>query len=361
MASDALFMALANAESQPSKALRAVQSAGEAGEGILGGYLQGRQMKAGAQEAALKPYEIWSKISDSAGPDVANSIFKQRGIPIPDMGTGGGQLNNPSDLVNQGAFGAKRLEAMKTAQGLSESGPRDPTSVRSNLLQSGMNPQAADAWLSVNTDATGKVQNKNYEDLIKGLTAKNQGLRMEGMADYFHTKSGVMSLQQNPSEMGVNTLPGAAAQVLIGSKMGKSLIAKPGSPQRTAAARADAARTILRKSPTDEALQTMDYTGNLSQRWAVLKQNLLTDPESVDNPKIRKDMYDLFDDMQKAAMPFIANQLANKESAGIPVPPELKQRELGLNIPEIPFDAGSVQNPNISTGIPHKDPMGLFQ
>ncbi len=41
---DALFMALANAKSQPSHALRAVESAGQAGSDIMGGYMSGKEM-----------------------------------------------------------------------------------------------------------------------------------------------------------------------------------------------------------------------------------------------------------------------------------------------------------------------------
>lgn len=44
MANDSLFLALANAKSQPSKTLRAVQSAGQAGQDILGGYIGGKEI-----------------------------------------------------------------------------------------------------------------------------------------------------------------------------------------------------------------------------------------------------------------------------------------------------------------------------
>ncbi len=45
MASDRLFEMLAQAKGQPSKALRATEAGGGALENILGGYLQGRQIK----------------------------------------------------------------------------------------------------------------------------------------------------------------------------------------------------------------------------------------------------------------------------------------------------------------------------
>lgn len=45
MANDRLFEMLAQAESQPSKGLRAIQSAGQAGQGILDGYLQGKEVR----------------------------------------------------------------------------------------------------------------------------------------------------------------------------------------------------------------------------------------------------------------------------------------------------------------------------
>jgi hypothetical protein len=98
------------------------------------------------QETRLKPYEIYAKISDSAGPDVANSIFKQAGMPIPDMargspaGTAGGTAGvdgvvgnpgkvpgpknyTPEELSGMGTFGQKKLTGMKTVQDLQSTAP----------------------------------------------------------------------------------------------------------------------------------------------------------------------------------------------------------------------------------------------
>jgi hypothetical protein len=64
VASDALFLALSNALSQPSKSLRAVQSAGEAGQGIIGGYMQGKQLGQQLEQYKLLSTPLGSMYSD---------------------------------------------------------------------------------------------------------------------------------------------------------------------------------------------------------------------------------------------------------------------------------------------------------
>jgi hypothetical protein len=64
MASDALFLALANAKSQPSHALRAVQSAGQAGQDIMGGYMGGKEIQQKLQQYKLLATPLGSMYSD---------------------------------------------------------------------------------------------------------------------------------------------------------------------------------------------------------------------------------------------------------------------------------------------------------
>lgn len=145
------------------------------------------------------------------------------------------------------------------------------------------------------------------------------------------------TIQDLPSNQGPTTAGGAAYQVKVGAKQGKSLIAKPGSPQRTAAAAADLVRSITRVAPTDTALGTANFSNTLVSRWSALKQQLTADPSQVDNPKIRKEMYDIFDEMDKSATPFIANQLDDMADAGFPVTPGTRKRQLGETLPNSPY------------------------
>lgn len=61
---DALFESLAQAKARPSKALRAVQSAGEAGEGILGGYLEGKELGQKLEQYRLLNTPLGSMYAD---------------------------------------------------------------------------------------------------------------------------------------------------------------------------------------------------------------------------------------------------------------------------------------------------------
>lgn len=175
MASDALFMALAQAKAQPDRWARSVNAAGQAGEDILGGYLKGAQIRAGQQEAALKPYEIWSKISDSAGPDVANSIFKQKGIPVPDM-SGSDSLDHsamrtqytPDQLTNMGTFGQKRLTARQTAQNIEQTSPVDFGQVDSFFSSAGK-PEIGKALIDAATKSGRRNVQKDIFDKATSL------------------------------------------------------------------------------------------------------------------------------------------------------------------------------------------------
>lgn len=149
------------------------------------------------------------------------------------------------------------------------------------------------------------------------------------------------TIQDLPSNQPAHTAGGAAYQVKIGARQGKNLVARPGSPQRTAAAAADLVRAITRVAPTDEGLKNANFSDNLLTRWSVIKQKITADPSAVDNPKIRKEMYDIFDEMDKSATPFIQNQLEDMTDAGLPMSPETRKRQLGETLPDIPFDPGA--------------------
>lgn len=61
---DALFLALAQAKARPSKALRATEAAGQAGQDILGGYLQGKQINQQLEQYKLLSTPLGQMYSD---------------------------------------------------------------------------------------------------------------------------------------------------------------------------------------------------------------------------------------------------------------------------------------------------------
>lgn len=172
------------------------------------------------------------------------------------------------------------------------------------------------------------------EELVGGTAGTPKPAMGSAMAGERARQFGINDL---PSNQGQNTAGGAAYQVKIGARQGKALISKPGSPQRTGAARADLVRAITRVAPTDEGLRNVNFSDNVAQRWAQLKQQLTVDPSAVDNPKIRKEMYDIFDDMEKSSEPFIVNQLDELQDQGYNITPATRRRQLGLNFPEVKF------------------------
>lgn len=344
MASDALFQMLAQAKGQPDRWSRGVNAAGEAGKDILGGYIQGSQIRAGRQEASLKPFEIWSKIAEQAGPDAANNIFKQRGIPVPDMGQTSSAIETPDQLVNKGKYGANKLGAQEKALTLTNNAPFSPDVA--NFIGNG------------DVEGLSKYHSSRgepvpYREIQQAIAAKRPNM----MGGYFQGRLGTMQAGQLPSEAPVNEPAGAAAQVKVAARQGKALIAKATSPQNLALASNDLARAIQRATPTSETIGAASYAQSLPTLFGQLQQKWTADPNSPDVPKLRKQLYDTFNELDKAATPWIENRLQNMEANGTNSTygnnwKGTRDRELGLNIPDIPFNEGSSQNPNISTGVP---------
>lgn len=344
MASDALFQMLAQAKGQPSKALRATEAVGESGKDILGGYLQGQTFKTGMQEAALKPFEIWSKIAEQAGPDTANSVFKQRGIPVPDMGQPSTGTETPEQLVNKGKYGATKLGAQEKALTLTNNAPF------ASDVATAIGKGDVDALVKIHASRNEPVP---FREMSQAIAAKTGSAR----GNYFDSRAGTMQLNELPSKLGPTSAAGAAYQVKVAARQGKTLIATPGSYQRLGLAQGDAARAVIRGSPTDEAMRNANFSDTLIGKYNAIKQKLNSDPSAIDQPLIRKELYSIFDEMDKSATPFIANHLQNMEANATNSTfgnnwGQVKQRELGLNLPEIPFNEGSAQNPNVPTGVP---------
>lgn len=145
------------------------------------------------------------------------------------------------------------------------------------------------------------------------------------------------TLQDLPSNQGPSTAAGAAYQVKVAARQGKSLVAKAGSAQRTGAASGDLGRAVMRAAPTDEALKNLNFSDNLATRWSFLKQKLTADPGYADNPKVRKEIYSIFNEMDQSSQPWIANQLDYMEEVGFPISKKMRSKQLGENLPDIPF------------------------
>ena len=110
MANDALFQMLAQAKGQPSKALRAVQSAGQAGQDILGGYMQGKEL--GQQ---MDTYRLLSTPLGSMYPDPSQIPFGlSPSHTVKDLLTIAPAMSNyvPSNLIKGAAqsFGASTTD-----------------------------------------------------------------------------------------------------------------------------------------------------------------------------------------------------------------------------------------------------------
>lgn len=357
MASDALFLALSQALSQPSKSFRAVQAGGQAGQDILGGYMQGNQIRASRTEAKLKPYEIYTNIADKIGPDRANAIFKQIGMPVPQVAGESSSVGidtPPEQLLGQGIYGQRMLQGRNMLDEMKKrdleaqnNAPYTSEIVRAVLKD---NPNLAEGLISAH-----KGQPIPYREVQNAIST----IRPNMMGGYFGAKAGALQLGQLPSQMGPQTAAGAAYQVQLAAHQGKALIASPGAYQRLGMTQGDAARALLRNSPTDEAMRNANFSDTAIGRFNKLKAALSSDPTQIDQPLMRKGLYDALDEMEKSSKPYIANHLANMEANGSNSTfgdnwGATKQREMGLNVSDVPFDmgTGSVQNPNISTGVP---------
>lgn len=388
MASDRLFEMLAQAKAQPDRWSRDLTAGTNAGKDIVGGYLQGLNIKRQIQQYPLQIaqqkaqlFDNYSKLADAVGPDRANELMgptlQQAGISMPSgptpsgNGSDGGSPYSPSQLTTMGPYGKNVLEAQKTAQGMALANqPRDPAAYKSAIMQTGLiSPQAFDAWASANMDQNGKIPSQNADYLEKSLGLKAQGNR----AEFYKTQVGRNQLELLPSQQGPNTGAGAAFQVKVAARQGKSLIANASTPQALALASADLSRAVQRSAPVAETIGAGNYANSLPTLWSQLQQKITSDPNGPDVPMMRQAMYQQFDELDKAATPWIQNHLQNMEDNGTNSSwgnnwQATKNRELGLNIPNIPFNAspssGSAQNPDVSNGLPtqpnRNDPAGIF-
>lgn len=182
-----------------------------------------------------------------------------------------------------------------------------------------------------------KFKGTMVEGPMEAVPTGGMGSAMAGV------RKSQFTLQDLPSNQGPSTAGGAAYQVKVASRQGKNLIAKAGSSQRLGLAQGDLARAVLRNSPTDEAMRNANFSENVINRWSQMKQKLTSDPAAINNPKIRKEIYDIFDEMDQSATPFIKMQLDNMEDVGFPISAGVRKREMGETLSTIPF----IENPGM--------------
>lgn len=237
----------------------------------------------------------------------------------------------------------------------------------SGYLLIGKVPEKQGASLAVaNANANRTVPVISAEQGLKqGQTPKGTiipSISQTGQSPYADVRAAQYIAQDLPSNMSPTTASGAASQVQLAVRQGKGLIANPGSPQRLALAASDLARAVQRSAPQLETLEGAGFANNLSSRLSLLAQKVTANPNSADVPKLRKEVYDILDDLDRTSKPIIQRQLDVIEGIYKERLPgnwnEIKKGQLGENIPDIPYNevlsAKVYKNP-VEVGLDYKN------
>lgn len=284
-ANPALFQALADALGKPSKTYRAATEALQIPGQAIGGYMDVMKQKQAMDEAKLKPYEIYGKIAEQAGPDVANGIFQKAGIPVPDMGAAGasGVPQTPQQLAGMGKFGQNRLTALNAAQSLEEGAPSTPDEVNALFAD---HPEVAQR---LNTAYGGKVPKWAIQSEKTALTS---GMRLEPL---IAQKDRALNWQKwNTVLKQANAFTQGSGPVGIASKnnmrgmRAMALINKPGplTPQEYDYITSDMAGIMQGGAPLAEQVRDQGFNtalGSIAQTLTRLK----SEPQAVNTPEIR--------------------------------------------------------------------------
>lgn len=316
-----LYDKLAEAYARPSGAYRTFQTAADIPQKALEGYLAGSQVADSIRERKNKQRTLTDILGGTmpAGTEGYGNLTAEQFKPTAEILSGIGAIDKAnksgapkvSDFVSQD----QALKALTGVQG--KTTPEDQ------------------AFLSA--FPPGQIPRQDFATYFNGKTNKQTA---NSRSDIAGANVGRINLQQLPSELGPNTGAGAAYGVKIAARQGKSIIAKPGSAQRMSLASGDIARAVIRAAPQLDAQRGADFSQNLATKISSISQRITSNPNGPDAPKLRKEMYDILDDLDKSATPFIANHLQNYEDLLGSLPAGVKQRELGETLPDVPFDAG---------------------
>lgn len=310
-----LYDKLAEAYARPSGAYRTFQTAAEIPQRALEGYLAGGQIS----DQMRKRKNAQMTLRDALGGNLPEGLG----------GFGDTTVERAGEL-------AKPIEAIavldKTNTPSKDYLTLDQATKQLLGIKGGkLTPQDTDY---LNSFGGKSIPRQDLTSYVTGQTGKQNA---DTKGDFFGTKSGQIRLDQLPSNMVPNTAAGAGYQVKLAARMGKSLIAKATTPQNLTLAGSDLARAVQRSAPYASTIGESDYANSLPTLFGRLKQKLDSDPNSPDVPKLRKQLYDTFDHLDKAATPFIENHLNNYGEMFGQLPDTVRQREMGNTLPDIPF------------------------
>lgn len=319
-----LFEELAKAKAQPSRAFRAAQAGIGAAEEGLKGYLTGQEIADSIRQRQLKQQTLGEALGGQPIEEGLTNLTAEQGVlQHPNL-----EIAAAFEKAKHAGPNPERMIGIDQATKALSGVVKKPSPEDLKFLQSFQNGQIPESEFSKYFSARATQQN---------AIPRNE---------FFGTRTGQISLQQLPSQMGQNTGAGAAFSVKVAARQGKSLIAKPGPAQNISLATSDLARAVQRSAPQLDVLYGADYSKNLLTRLSGFQQKLTADPSGPDVPKIRKALYDEFDALDKSATPFITNHLQNYEDLMAPLPDALKRRESGEALPDIPFDPGASSSPS---------------
>lgn len=172
-----------------------------------------------------------------------------------------------------------------------------------------------------------------------------------GVGGYADVKQKQNIFQDLPSQTSPTNVSGAAAQVQLAVRQGKGLIAKPGSPQQIALASSDVARAVQRSAPQLETLNGSSFANNFVTQISAISQKITANPTAADVPKLRRQIYDILTELETTSKPVVERSLNNIENIYAGNLPQnwqqIKNKELGMDFPDIPFQETAIVGPKI--------------
>lgn len=263
---------------------------------------------------------------------------------VPDTTTGLSPDQYVSAIKAKSELEKNSLERATTLAGLKDKSKLNYTPEQTDAILSGDAKRLATAF-------GGVIPKEAVGQSISGMASG-------GRNDYYSTRGSATFLNELPSNSSPSTAAGAAYGVKVAARQGKDLIAKAGSPQALALASSDLARAVQRSAPQLDAMRGGDFTNNLVTKLNAFSQRFTADPQGTiaDVPKVRKEIFDILDGLDKSAQPFIEQKLQNIEDTFPEQLPKnwgsIKNREMGVTIKPIPFEGASGLQPlpGVGTG-----------
>ena len=243
---------------------------------------------------------------------------------------------NALDQYRQASLGERIREAV-SREGLGEQKQKFAETKPSSEFSVASGIQAPEGKVPVIDKFTGNIKltdapgTKPAKDMTSSYAAVRQ--RQFIMSDL-------------PSNKAPTSVPGAASSIQLAVRQGKALIAKPGSAQQIALASSDLARAVQRSAPQLETLKGSSFANNYVTKVNALLQKITANPAGPDVPKLRKQVFDILDDLEKSSQPMVERQLKHVEDIYQGALPNnwdaIKKQELGGEAPEIMFQESNI-------------------